>query len=53
MMITKEQAEVLWNQSQAIYQFVMAGYTHNSARDAVQNNDLSRLRKDTKLGEKK
>ena len=51
-MITKEEADIQWGQSQSIYQLVMAGYSHESARDAIVNNDLSKLEKE-KSGEKK
>lgn len=51
-MITKEQADIVWVQAQAIYQLVIAGFTEESARDAVTDSDLSKLKVD-ESGEKK
>jgi len=51
-MVTKEQAEVMWYKAQAIAQLIYAGYTHESVRDAVNNNNLSILEK-AESGEKK
>lgn len=50
-MVTMEQAVIQWNQSQAIYQLVMAGFSHESARDAINNNDLSKLEKNKSEGQ--
>ena len=39
----KDAAEIMATNAQAVFQFVSAGYTPDSARDAVATNDMSKL----------